>query len=128
MQLEARMRWLRFSLIVAGVASLALYPLSLLWPAGFVWHHGGPSPYLQMIIGIYATLGVFLVIAARDPERHRSLIWFAVWSSVVHAAIMAVQAVVLPGQIAHLYGDVLILFLAAVVIGALMPGEKHRAA
>ena len=120
MQDSTRLQWLRISLIVVGVTALALYPISVLWPAGFVWHHGGQSPYFQMIVGIYATLGVFLLIAARAPEKHLSLIWFAVWSSVVHAAIMAVQAITLPNQTAHLYGDVLLLLLAATVIGALL--------
>lgn len=115
------MQWLRISLVVVGVAALALYPMSLVWPAGFIWHHGGQSPYFQMIVGIYATLGVFLLIASRAPEKHLSLIWFAVWSSVVHAAIMAVQAFTLPNQTAHLYGDVLLLLVAAVVIGMLTP-------
>jgi FtsH-binding integral membrane protein len=117
MQYSTRLQWLRIALIIVGVASLALYPISVLWPAGFVWHHGGQSPYFQMIVGIYATLGVFLLIAARAPEKHLSLIWFAVWSSVVHAVIMAVQAITLPNQTAHLYGDVLILLIAAAVIG-----------
>ena len=45
-----------------------------------------------MILGVYATLGVFLIVASRDPLAHRSLIWFAVWSSVVHGLIMAVQS------------------------------------
>ena len=119
MEYSTRLQWLRISLIVVGVTALALYPISVLWPAGFVWHHGGQSPYFQMIVGIYATLGVFLLIAARAPEKHLSLIWFAVWSSVVHAGIMAVQAITLPNQIAHLYGDVLLLLVAAVVIGVL---------
>ena len=59
-----------------------------------------------MILSIYATLGVFLILASRDPLAHRSLIWFTVWSSVVHGAVMAVQAVVHPQHIAHLWGDV----------------------
>ena len=37
-----------------------------------------------MIFGIYATLGVFLMIASRDPMAHKSVIWFTVWSSFVH--------------------------------------------
>ena len=41
----------------------------------------------MMIIGVYATLGVFLLIASRNPYAHKSLIWFTVWSSVVHGAI-----------------------------------------
>ena len=61
------------------------------WPSGWTWH-SGHSDYPLMIVGIYATLGVFLLLAARDPLAHRSLIWFTVWSSVVHGGIMAVQA------------------------------------
>ena len=75
---------------------------------------------LMMIIGIYATLGVFLLIAARNPLAHRSLIWFTVVSSVVHAAIMAVQAVTDPAENGHLKGDVPALLLVAIVLTVLM--------
>src|SRR5690554_620820 len=54
-----------------------------LWPTGWAWHEG-QSEYLTMIIGIYATLGIFLLIASRDPFAHLSLIWFTIWSSLVH--------------------------------------------
>jgi Family of unknown function (DUF6632) len=74
-----------------------------------------------MIIGIYATLGVFLFIASRDPPAHGSLIWFTVWSSVVHGGIMAVQAILNPEHIRHLYGDVPGLFLVAGVLAWLIP-------
>ena len=57
------------------------------------------SQFLQMILGIYATLGVFLLIASRDPLAHRSLIWFTVWSSVVQGGIMAAQSVQNPEHI-----------------------------
>jgi hypothetical protein len=46
---------------------------------------------IPMIIGIYIILGMFLIIASKNPVAHTSLIWFTVWSSVVHAGIMAVQ-------------------------------------
>jgi hypothetical protein len=74
-----------------------------------------------MIIGIYVTLGVFLLIASRDPLQHRSLIWFTIWSSLVHGGIMAVQAILNPEHIGHLYGDVLGLFVIAGVLAWLMP-------
>jgi hypothetical protein len=45
-----------------------------------------------------STLGVFLLLAARDPGRHFSLIWFTVWSSLVHAGVMAVHSFTDPGQ------------------------------
>lgn len=69
----------------------------------------------------YATLGVFLLVAARDPLAHRSLIWFTVWSSVVHALIMAGQAVADSAERGHLLGDVPALLVVAVVLAALTP-------
>lgn len=74
-----------------------------------------------MILGIYATLGAFLLVASRKPLAHLSLIWFTVWSSVVHAAIMAVQSVANPEHMGHLWGDVLALFVVAGLLGFLTP-------
>jgi len=76
-----------------------------------------------MILGIYATLGVFLMIASRDPTAHRSLIWFTVWSSIVHGVIMAVQSVANPQHIGHLWGDALALIGVAAVLAILTPRE-----
>ena len=96
--------------------------LNRIWPSGWAWVPEQPA-YLQMIWGIYATLGVFLLLAARDPARHLSLIWFTVWSSIVHGAVMAVHSVTDPGQIGHLWGDVAALFLTAVVLTVLARRE-----
>jgi len=74
-----------------------------------------------MIAGLYATLGVFLLIASRDPYANRSLIWFTVWSSVVHGAIMGVQAFSDASERVHLIGDVPALFVVAIVLAVLMP-------
>lgn len=76
-----------------------------------------------MILGIYATLGVFLMIASRNPMAHRSLIWFTIWSSVVHGIIMAVQSIATPQHIGHLWGDVLALIAVAAVLAALTPRQ-----
>ena len=115
-----RDRWLSAALRVFGVAFLLVYPLMIVWPSGWAWT---PSQheYEQMIVGIYATLGVFLLWAARDPAAHLSLIWFTVWSSVVHGGIMLVQALVDPTEHGHLPGDVAALFLVAAVLGWLTP-------
>ena len=116
-----RLKYLRMALVLVGlIFVVGIYPLTIIWPSGWSWHTG-QSDYLQMILGIYATLGVFLILAARDPLAHRSLIWFAVWSSIVHAAIMAAQALGDPHQIGHLWGDVLALFVVAAVLGVLTP-------
>ena len=80
-----------------------------------------------MILGIYATLGVFLLIASRDPLSHRSLIWFTVWSSVVHGAIMAAQSLANHQHIGHLWGDVLALFVVAAVLAFLTPRAGEAA-
>ena len=82
---------LQLALVVFGLAMLSLYPLSVVWPSGWRWQPNQPE-YEQMILGIYATLGIFLLIASRNPLQHLSLIWFTVWSSLVHAGIMAVQS------------------------------------
>jgi len=118
----SRMLFLRIALVVVGLTGIfGFYLIGLVWPSGWVWGQGHPQQYLTMIMGIYATLGVFLLIAARNPEAHRSLIWFTVWSSVVHAGIMAVQSLSDPMERGHLIGDIPALLLVAVVLGALMP-------
>lgn len=78
------------------------------------------SEYEQMIIGVYAVLGIFLIIASRNPAKHKSLIWFTVWSSLVHGLIMLWQAIVDPGERANLLGDVPALILIGVLLGILM--------
>ena len=116
-----RLRYLKLALRVVGViATFGVYPLTVLWPSGWAWH-SGRSEYLEMIIAIYATLGVFLIIAARSPDDHLSLISFTIWSSIVHGAVMAVQSVLNPQHLHHLYGDVLALFIIAAVLGFFSP-------
>jgi len=122
---DTRVRWLRIVLIVVGLISIfGIYPLTVLWPSGWTWGEGH-SHYLVMILGIYATLGVFLLIAARDPLGSASLIWFTVWSSVVHALIMAGQAMTDARERGHLLGDVPVLIVVAVALAALMPRGRR---
>jgi hypothetical protein len=118
---DDRLRYLRIALILVGVIFLAgIYPLMIIWPSGWTWHTGH-SDYPLMIVGIYATLGVFLILASRDPLKNRSLIWFTVWSSIVHALIMAAQSVEAPENHGHLLGDVPALIVVAVVLAVLTP-------
>ena len=121
MTIEARVKYLRYALLVFGIIFVfGVYPLTVLWPSGWSWHHG-QSEYLEMIIAIYATLGVFLLISSRQPHQHISLIAFTIWSSIVHGVVMAVQAISNPEHITHLYGDVPALFIVAGVLGSLYP-------
>jgi hypothetical protein len=120
--LATRMRFLQAALVVFGLIFLVgVYPLmNFFWPAGWRWSPN-QTEYEQMIAGVYASLGIFLLIASRNPLQHRSLIWFTVWSSLVHGGIMAVQAMNMPMEHGHLLGDVPALLLVAVVLAALMP-------
>jgi uncharacterized protein DUF6632 len=101
-----RVRNLRVILILAGLIFIVgVYPLMMAWrPYGWRWQPN-QSEYEQLILGVYATLGVFLLIASRNPLQHRSLIWFTVWSSLGHAGIMAVQTMMSPMERRHLLGD-----------------------
>ena len=82
----------------------------------------------EMILGIYVTLGIFLVIASRNPLANLSLIWFAVWVSVAHGGIMAAQSLANTEHMGHLWGDVLALFVVAAALAVLTPrgaAAKH---
>jgi hypothetical protein len=117
----SRLKLLQIALIAFGLVCLLLYPLAIIWPSGWAWHEGPPSAshYFMMIVGIYATLGIFLIRAARDPAANRSLIDFTIWSSVVHGLIMAVQSYSTGDHTGHMLGDVPALLLVAAVLAGL---------
>ncbi|WP_413664153.1 DUF6632 domain-containing protein [Microbulbifer sp. CNSA002] len=121
----ARAKCLPIALVVVGVLFiLAIYPMMMwIWPEGWGWTPRQPE-YEQMIIGIYVTLGVFLIRAAKNPAANTSLIWFTIWSSLVHAVIMLVQALVDKTERINLMGDIPALFLIAAVLWYLMPRQK----
>jgi hypothetical protein len=115
-------RMLRAALLIFGVIFCLIYPLAMVWPSGWAWHEGSPAAndYFLMIVAVYAVLGIFLVRAATNPAGNASLIWFTVWSSVAHAAVMALAALRTPMSHGHLLGDVPALLLVAAVLGILM--------
>src|ERR1700732_4729491 len=79
-----RERVLKIVLVVVGLLfCAAIYPLILM---------AKQDPALAMMMSLYATLGIFLLGASRNPSAHRSLIAFAAWSSFAHAAVMSFQA------------------------------------
>jgi hypothetical protein len=85
-----RERALKVLLVLVGLALIAgLYPLltSLL----HLWNSEVSAPD-QMILGIYVPIGIFLVLAARDPLANRSLILCFAWSTLAHDAVMVIQA------------------------------------
>jgi hypothetical protein len=123
-----RLSYLRVALILVGLIFIfGVYPLMMgLWPSGWRWSPNQVQ-YEQMILGVYATLGVFLLIASRNPRRHLSLIWFTVFSSIVHAGIMTVQALRMPSEHGHLFGDVPALFIVAALLAFLTPSGADGA-
>lgn len=110
--------------LVGLIFLLGVYPLMMfLWPSGWRWQPNQPE-YEQMILGVYATLGIFLLLGSRNPPANRSLIAFTAWSSQVHAAIMAVQAFQNPSEHGHLLGDIPALVIVGVALIALAPAKQ----
>ncbi len=126
-----RERALKVVLVLVGLLfSAGIYPLvatvrSELQP--------GKENGVPMILSLYVTLGVFLLLAARNPSANRSVIAFAAWSSFAHASVMAIMSIQLPNQ----RGELLITTAALSIIGALLivlaprkqtAGGEHAAA
>jgi len=111
--------WIFGIIFIVGIYAMMMW----IWPSGWSWEPRQPE-HEQMIMGIYATLGVFLILAARNPLEHLSLIWFTIWSSLVHGGIMLVQAIVDQNERANLLGDVPALFLVAIVLWILVPKKR----
>ena len=108
-----RERALKVVLVVVGLLFLAvLYPMFMM-----------PNPELQMLFCVYATLGLFLLLAARNPSAHRSLIAFTAWSSFAHAAVMAVQSLHDVAERAHLLIGTLAFAVIGIALVALAPAK-----
>jgi hypothetical protein len=124
---------LKIALVVFGIVMLLIYPLAIVWPSGWAWHEGAPSSndYYMMIVGVYFVLGIFLILAARNPLANKSLIWFTAVSSLVHGAIMAQQSFGMTdgmNHMGHLMGDVPALIGVAVILGGLLWAADKSAA
>ena len=113
---------LKIVLVLVGLIFLfGVYPLMMyFWPSGWRWQPNQPE-YEQMILGVYATLGLFLLLASRNPSANRSLIAFTAWSSLVHAGIMTVQATQNTNEHGHLMGDIPALVIVGVALLVLLP-------
>ena len=121
MNAATRASGLKYALVLFGVICFLIYPLALVWPSGWIWHNGGGTHYFQMICGLYAVLGFFLVRAAKAPTENKSLIEFTIWSSVVHAGVMTLQVMSDHMETGHLFGDIPALIIVASVLWYLSP-------
>ena len=94
----------------------AVYPLRLVAKEG---------PATAMMMSLYATLGVFLLVASRNPSAHRSLIAFTAWSSFAHAAVMGVQGSLSWIARRELIGSAVLVVIGVALI-ALAPAKPMR--
>ena len=120
-----RKRTLQVLLVLVGLAAVCgIYPLmtALLHPTSTDISVGD-----QMILAIYITLGVFLLLAVRNPGAHRSLIAFTGWSTVAHFSVMIVQALGPKGDRSDLL-PLSVLVLLGVVFVLLVPAKQSGAA
>ena len=115
-----RGRAMKVALVVVGLLFVAaIYPLV------FLLHQ---EPTLQMMLSIYVTLGVFLLVASRNPASHRSLIAFAAWSSLAHAGVMAVQSVGDVSERVHLLIGVAMFAVIGIILLVFAPAKANVAA
>ncbi len=119
---QTRLRYLSLALRVFGVIFIfgVYLMMEFVFTSGWTWEPR-QAEYEQMIMGVYALLGVFLFLAARNPQEHRSLIQFTAWSSAAHGGIMLVQALADEAERENLIGDVPALLLVAIVLWVLLP-------
>ena len=104
-----RERALKVVLVLVGLLfSAGIYPVAMI-----LWHRDRSGDTDAMMLSLYFALGIFLLLAVRNPSANRSLIAFTAWSSFAHATVMAVQAFQIPSE----RGDLLIGVAALVVIG-----------
>jgi len=115
-----RERALKVVLVVVGLIFCALaYPLIM-----FVKQ----APALAMQFSVYVTLGIFLLLASRNPSANRSLIAFTAWSSFAHAVLMAGQAFANLIARGELIGSGVLVIIAVALIAlapAKQPVERH---
>jgi hypothetical protein len=103
-----RERALKIVLVVVGLLFLALaYPMTMFFSR---------EPAVAMMFSLYVTLGIFLLLAARNPLGHRSLIAFTAWSSFAHAAIMGAQAYLKVVERGELIGVTVLVLIGALLV------------
>ena len=117
-----RERVLKVVLVLVGLLfSAGIYPLTM-----SLWKMNKSDYGDDMMLSLYFTLGIFLLMAVRNPSANRSLIGFAAWSSFAHGAVMAVLAVHLASERAGLLSAVAVLVIIGVALIALAPEKPSR--
>ncbi len=106
------------AMIGIGLAFIILTPLGFsIWPAGFRWTHPSPHPaYERMIVAIYVSLGICMLMAAKDPLKNSIIIDFTIISSILHGGVMFYDSFAQKGEMMHLAGDVPMLLGLAIAL------------
>jgi surface polysaccharide O-acyltransferase-like enzyme len=117
-------RALKVLMVLVGLLFVAgVYPVAM-----DLWHADPADTGDDMMLGLYVTLGIFLLIAVRNPSANRSLIAFTAWSSFAHAVVMSALALQ-PKQAAErsgFLGGSAVLVVIGIALLALAP-PKHSA-
>ena len=115
-----RERALKVVLVLVGLLfSAGIYPLTM-----SLWKMNKSDYGDDMMLSLYFALGIFLLMAVRNPSANRSLIAFAAWSSFAHGAVMAVLAVHIASERPELLTAVAVLVLIGVALIALAPAKQ----
>jgi hypothetical protein len=114
---------------------MGLFYLGLLYPlSGDLWHSHwlvgmNGNDCEPMFLSFFVGLGVFLLLAVRNPPRHRSLIIFAAFSSLFHAFVMAIETVeAFSHGVRRDYTDVLVATAFGAILFVAIPTRRDEAA
>jgi uncharacterized membrane protein YoaK (UPF0700 family) len=117
-----RERVLKVVLVLVGLLfSAGIYPLTT-----SLWKMNKSDYGDDMMLSLYFALGIFLLMAVRNPSANRSLIGFAAWSSFAHGAVMAALAVHIASERGGLLSAVAVLVIIGVALIALAPAKQSR--
>ena len=119
-----RRRALQIVLMLVGL----LFSAAILPVVGGIQDPAHSDTGDTMMMGIYCTLGIFLLIAARNPSAHRSLIAFAAWSSFAHAVVMSALGFEIASQRSGFLGGSSVLVVIGLALILLAPARQRAVA
>ena len=115
----------RIVLVIVGLLNLAIiYPLFMdLWHSGWLEQKNEVEP---MFLSFFIPIGASLLVAARRPSEHRSMIALAAWLHISHGTVMSIQTVEAWNHGIHRsFADVILFLAIGVVLLALLPGKRE---
>ena len=124
-----RERLTQIVLVIVGLLNLApIYFLYLdLWHSS--WLSEGKCECGPMFLSFFIPVGIFLLIAARRPYEHRSMIALAAWWHISHGSVMAIQTVEAWMHGVHRnFADVIVMLVIGAVLLALLPAKREAVA